>query len=98
MPDRQFPGSELRQVVLHELVALWLQAHGDGPAPGGIDAGVALGVDAKRHRLAPAEEFAGVLRLGERQLIVKGHAAVRPLRPQSEQRLQRDHQRRTGCA
>ena len=49
-----------------------------GRPAGRIDARVAFGVDAKRHRLAAAEESAGVLRLGERQLIVKGHAAGRP--------------------
>ena len=64
------------------------------PAP--VDARVALGVDPQRHRLAAAEETPGLLRFGQCELIVQRHSARRPIRPQTQQRLERDTERRAG--
>src|SRR5580765_396340 len=66
--------SQLREVVLHEFVALRLEADGDRTASH-RKTRVALIVDPQRHLLAAAEKTTGVLRLGKRQLIVQRHAA-----------------------
>ena len=66
---------ELRQKVVHELVALRLEADLHRMTLGAIHARVSPAVDAQRHRIAVPEEPSRMLRFGERHLIVERHAA-----------------------
>src|SRR6478672_7502954 len=80
--------SQLREVVLHEFVALRLEADGDRTASH-RKTRVALIVDPQRHLLATAEKTTGVLRLGKRQLIVQRHATAGAIGPEPQQRFER---------
>src|SRR6185312_5821759 len=59
-------GSELSEIVCHELIPFWLETDGDGSSARSVDARVAFRIDANWHRFAPAEKLSRMLRLGKR--------------------------------
>src|SRR5215510_578092 len=79
----------MRDVELHELVPLWLEADDHGFAAGRVDARVSLVVDDQAERLLAAEEPPGRRRFRHGELVVKRHARLRPREPEPIESLER---------